>query len=319
MAKDYVLFLHGVNVRETPENEKKHKYTYANNLFKLIEEEVRSKDSTRNCIKVPLYWGDVNQRALDELLASLKGSSQWNQLWFRDFRTKQLLQFVGDAGLYISRLIGSMAADQLKQQAFERLEGYEPEDRLHLVTHSWGTVILFDILFASRWDNPNIPGYPSVQAIRNQLYGIGNDPKRGIRLGSIQTMGSPIALFSLITITGKNENDESTHDIIPGLEDLLKNVVQGGRKLPWLNFVHPGDPISWPLEQVIAKLVAGSNRYVQVDDIPTRGSGLWEFFAQLPPIRQTFLALANGGSAHGSYWKNKELAQRIAANILGNY
>ena len=132
-------------------------------------------------------------------------------------------------------------------------------------------------------------------------------------------MGSPIALFSLITITGKNENDESTHDIIPGLEDLLKNVVQGGRKLPWLNFVHPGDPISWPLEQVIAKLVAGSNRYVQVDDIPTRGSGLWEFFAQLPPIRQTFLALANGGSAHGSYWKNKELAQRIAANILGNY
>ena len=137
MAKDYVLFLHGVNVRETPENEKKHKYTYANNLFKLIEEEVRSKDSTRNCIKVPLYWGDVNQRALDELLASLKGSSQWNQLWFRDFRTKQLLQFVGDAGLYISRLIGSMAADQLKQQAFERLEGYEPEDRLHLVTHSW--------------------------------------------------------------------------------------------------------------------------------------------------------------------------------------
>lgn len=316
MAKDYIVFLHGVNVRETPENEKKKHYTYADDLFRLINAAVNRKDPTRNCVKVPLYWGDVNQRSLNELLAILKSSSQWNQLWFKDFRTEQLLQFVGDAGLYISRLIGSMAADQLKEQVFEQLVGYEPDDRLHLVTHSWGTVILFDILFASRWDNPNIPGFRSVQALRNQLYGIGDDPKKGIRLGSIQTMGSPIALFSLITITGKNEHDESTHDIIPGLEDLLKNIVQGDRKLPWINFVHPGDPIAWPLDRLLSRLVAGSNHYVDIQDLLTRGSGFWEFIAQLPPIRQTFLALANGGNAHGSYWHNKEVAKRIAANIV---
>ncbi|MBD0387221.1 MAG: hypothetical protein ICV54_12045, partial [Nostoc sp. C3-bin3] len=142
MAKDYILFLHGVNVRESKENERKQNYTYADKLFNSIVELVRQKDRNRQCIKVPLYWGDVNQNALDELLNNLKGSSKWNQLWFQDFRQKQILQFVGDAGLYISRLIGSMAADQLKNQTFKGLENYEPNDRLHLVTHSWGTVVL---------------------------------------------------------------------------------------------------------------------------------------------------------------------------------
>ncbi len=316
MAKDYVLFLHGVSVRESLENERNQIYTYADDLFKLVDEIVQQKSPTRRCIKVPLYWGDVNRAALKELLESLQGSSQWNQLWFQEFRERQLLQFVGDAGLYISRLIGSMAANQLKEQAFRGLANYEPDDRLHLVTHSWGTVILFDILFASRWDDPQIPGHQSVKDIRDRLYGIGESPKQGIRLASIQTMGSPIALFSLITISGRNANDQSTHDISPGLEDLLKNLSRGNQKLPWLNFIHPGDPIAWSLEKVIAKLIDGSDRYVQVEDILTRGSGLWEFIAQAPPIRQTFLALANGGSAHGSYWKNKEVAQRIATNIL---
>ena len=316
MAKDYVLFLHGVNVRETKENEKKQNYTYADKLFNSIVELVRQKDRHRECIKVPLYWGDVNQNALNELLVNLKGSSKWNQLWFQDFRKNQMLQFVGDGGLYISRLIGSMAADQLKKQTFKGLEKYEQGDRLHLVTHSWGTIVLFDILFASRWDIPEIPGYDSVKAIRDQVYGIGDNPKRGIRLASIQTMGSPIALFSLITINGRNANDESTHDLSPGLNNLLKNVVQGDQELCWLNFIHPGDPIAWPLENVITKLIPDSGSYVRVEDILTDGSGFLNFVAQNPAIRQTFLALVNGGSAHGSYWENQHVAQRIAANIL---
>ncbi len=317
MSKDYVLFLHGVNVRESPENEDRQIYSYADTLFESIDKEVRQKSADRHCIKVPLYWGNVNREALKELLASLQGSSKWNQVWFQDFRKNQLLQFVGDAGLYISRLIGSMAAEQLKEQIFKGLENYTlGEDRLHLVTHSWGTVVLFDILFASRWDDSNIPGYQSVKSIRDRLYGIGEHPQQGIRLASIQTMGSPIALFSLITISGKNQNNESTHDLSPGLEDLLKNIARGEHRLPWLNFIHPGDPIAWPLEKVINQLITGSKNYVRVEDIITRGSGFLEFITQLPPIRQTFLALANGGSAHGSYWQNQDVAKRIATNIL---
>jgi hypothetical protein len=64
------------------------------------------------------------------------------------------------------------------------------------------------------------------------------------------------------------------------------------------------------------KLIPDSGDYVKVEDVLTTDSGFFNLFAQTPPIRQTFLALANGGSAHGSYWENKDVAQRIAANIL---
>lgn len=316
MPKDYVLFLHGVNVRESPENEKAQKYVYADTLFDLIQQTIKPKAPNRTCVKVPLYWGDVNREALNELLAGLKGSSKWDQLSFREFRETQMLQFVGDAALYISRLIGAQAADQLKAQAFKILSQHEPGDRLHLVTHSWGTIILFDILFASRWDKPEIAGHKSVKAIREQLYGMGTNPKAGIRLSSIQTMGSPIALFSLLTISGRNANNESTHDLSPGLENLLKRLSLGSQKLLWLNFIHPSDPVAWPLEKLVHKLITGSERYLQVEDVITKGSGFFNFVTQTPALQQTIVSLANGGKAHGSYWQNKEVALRIAQNIL---
>lgn len=316
MPKDYVLFLHGVSVRESPENEKAQRYTYADPLFDLIQQTIKPKAPNRTCVKVPLYWGNVNREALNELLAGLKGSSTWNQLSFREFREAQMLPFIGDAALYISRLIGSQAADQIKTQAFKELSQHEPGDRLHLVTHSWGSVILFDILFASRWDNPKIPGYQSVQAIREQIYGLGRNPTTGIRLSSIQTMGSPIALFSLLTISGRNANNESTHDLSPGLEALLKNLSLGSRKLLWLNFIHPSDPVAWPLEKLINKLIVGSERYLQVEDVLTGGGGFFSFITQSGPFKQTIVSLASGGKAHESYWQNKDLALRIAQNIL---
>lgn len=316
MPKDYVLFLHGVNVRETPANEATQRYTYADTLFKLMADTIQPKAPTRTLVPVPLYWGDVNREALNELLSGLKRSSKWEQLAFREFRESQLLQFVGDAALYISRRIGSQAADQLKTQAFRAIGQHDPGDRLHLVTHSWGTVILFDILFASRWDDPQIPGHASVQAMRNQLYGMGKNPREGVRLSSIQTMGSPIALFSLLTISGKTANNASTHDLSPGLLNLLKNLALGSQKLLWLNFIHPGDPVAWPLEKLITQLIPGCDRYLQVEDVLTKGSGIGEFFAQSMPLRQTLVALANGGNAHGSYWQSKEVALRIAQNLL---
>lgn len=318
MSKDYILFVHGVNVRESEENERNKKYTYADKLFQLIQ---GASSSPVNLIPVTLYWGDVNKDALSELTDMLEPTKAWEQFWFKDFRKKQLLQFVGDAALYISRHVGSKAVDQLAEQAFKGLENYKTGDRVHLVSHSWGTVILFDVLFAARWDNKNVPdneklpGYDSVQKIRAIVFGIEPDAEKGIQLASIHTMGSPITLFSLITIIGKDTQGKSTHDLTPGLKELLKKLHERDReKLPWLNFVHPGDPIAWPLEEVI-KQVIDADIYVNIEDVITYGSGGWEFVARL--VKQYFLALVNGGSAHGSYWTNKEIvAQRISKAIL---
>jgi hypothetical protein len=309
MATDYILFVHGVNVRERIEDEKQKTYRYADTLFDLIRRELPSIEVR----KAPLYWGNVSDAVLREFQPSITNASAWQQFWYKDFRTKQLLPFTGDAALYISRHVGSLAVEQLKEQAFDLLKGYQPDDRLHLVTHSWGTVILFDMLFASRWDNPDIPGHQSVQDIRRNLFGVPPGEPEGIRLSSIHTMGSPLAVFSLITIIGRF-NEGSSHDISPKLEQLLKNLTRNGNKIPWRNFVHPGDPIALPLEKVIPNLVDRGEQYIDIQDILTSGSGLLEVLAQ--PLRSTFLALINGGNAHNSYWKNLEVAQAIAKTIV---
>lgn len=325
MATDYILFVHGVNVREKLDNdnpntygqnirellknEKQKTYRYADALFDLIQREVPALKLR----KVPLYWGNVSDAVLRQFQPSITSSSAWEHFWYKDFRTRQLLPFTGDAALYISRHVGSLAVEQIKEQAFELLSGYQPQDRLHLVTHSWGTVILFDILFAHRWDDPDIPGFQSVQDIRKNIFGVPPNIPEGIRLASIHTMGSPLAMFSLISLIGQF-NEGSSHDISPKLEELLKNLTHDGNKIPWRNFVHPGDPLALPLEKVVPILVDRSEKYINIQDILTSGSGWLEVLAK--PLSSTFLALINGGNAHNSYWNSLIVAQAIAKTIL---
>lgn len=128
-----------------------------------------------------------------------------------------------------------------------------------MITHSWGNVILFDILFAARWDQSDMPGHQSAQDIRNSLFGVEPNPNTGLSLASIHTMGSPIALFSLIDVARSKEktkgekelttargNKVNTHDITPRLENLLQSLseIRQGMPLPWRNFIHPGDPVA---------------------------------------------------------------------------
>lgn len=305
MPTDYILFIHGVSNRRKSEQP-----SYADKLFKFIEKRVEPPLTVE---KIALYWGDVNLEAETKLENDFKASKAWNKLWFKDFREDQLLQFVGDAALYLSRHVGSQVVARLKQQAQEILgtvdsPKHKPGDRLHLVTHSWGTVILLDILFADRWEDEKIPGHHDVMTIRRALFGLPPNPDRGIPLASIHTMGSPIALFSLISVNG------SSHDFKPRLNQLLENLynIRGG-KLPWLNFIHPGDPVAWPLEKVMFDLVDGDAKYLGFKDQLTHNRDLSDLLFQ--PCSQTILALLNGGKAHGSYWSSKEVAQSIAQTI----
>jgi hypothetical protein len=305
MATDYILFIHGVTTRRNRENP-----DYADKLFDLLE---KSVEPPLKLEPVSLYWGDANEKAEKNLLGDFQDSEVWNKLWFKDFRANQLLQFVGDAALYLSRHVGSQVVDKLKEGAEEALgtvksPKYKPGDRLHLVTHSWGTVILFDILFAERWENKEIPGHKNVMAIRQSLFGLPPNPATGIQLASIHTLGSPIALFSLISV------NDSTYDFKPRLNELLNNLhKRTGRKLPWLNFIHPGDPVAWPLEKLMWKLVDEQAKYLDFKDVLTHNADLSDFLVE--PLSQTFLALLHGGDAHGSHWDSKQVAQRITQTI----
>jgi hypothetical protein len=310
--RDYVLFIHGVNTRQP---------TYADELKNLINRATPIKP-------IVIFWGDVSDDEERKLLEGYRKSPAWDKLWFSNLREREILSFAGDAALYLSRHIGAKVAERIAEQ-LAPLKECTIEDRIHVVSHSWGTVILFDLLFSSRWDQNE-----SVMAIRDATYGvIGNDadPTRGIRLGSVSTMGSPIGLFSLMDVNpplvdARNDPSEpvSTHDITPGLVKLLEYlyVALGERRLPWRNFLHPADPIAGTLSGILLEMVDPTGTYIEIQDVLVPLAKLFQ-----NPIRPVFLdalswlfrggavSVLDAGNAHGSYWTSPRVVEEITTLI----
>lgn len=309
MATDYLLFIHGVNTRDQEAFRRA-----AQTLFTRIQSS--TKNSSRTLKPVYLFWGDVGKGGTQELLRGLQASRNWNQFWFQKFRTEQILPFVGDAALYLSRSISAKIIRQIADQALEQmdlnledLKNRESDDRLHLVTHSWGTVILFDVLFAPRWESDDLDPETRqmIQNIRTGLFGLGSgtNQKFGIPIASIHTMGSPIALFNLI-----NLNHGHSFDITSNLKNMLESLYKTkGQPLPWRNYAHPNDPIAYPLEGVMPLFLNEHSNKVQIADIMTASNPL------LQPLSQSLVPLVNGGKAHGSYWASRKVADTIAEII----
>ena len=320
MATDYILFIHGVNTREERETPE-----FADELINQLKQKL-GQDRTNNTVYIPLYWGDVNINAENRLLKQLQASPLWEDMWFRTFREQQLLQFAGDAALYISRHVGYKVVKKLKTKAIAQLQNFQSGDCLHLVTHSWGTVILFDVLFAGRWNDPKIPGHQEVMDIRDVIFGLsGNDKDvaQGIPLASLHTMGSPVAIFSLTNVSSDGNGDEeladdssSSHDITPRLKQLLEALYQVRQqtKLPWRNYIHPGDPIAYPLAELMKDLVDQDEKYIDFRDLITQEPKLFDKVKE--PIHQSTFALLQGGKAHGSYWQNQQVIQEISSILL---
>jgi hypothetical protein len=302
--------MHGVNVRDRQGFQ-----TQANDMFEVIKKSV--SDRSRTLKPVVLFWGDVGEERIKQLHEGFTKSPQWHKFWFRDeLRTNQILPFVGDAAMYLSRTISKNIVREITQQAIKQMGPLEsiihpPEgDRLHLVTHSWGTVILFDILFASRWEESVLDDetLEQIENIRRGFFGIGaNEEEKsyGIPLASIHTMGSPISLFSLINVDGAK-----SFNLTPKLKEFLEARQQKKLKpLVWRNYAHPGDPIAYPLEGVMPLLLGGAGDLVDIKDIMSPSNWLWGAFGD------TILPILNGGNAHGSYWTQKEIAQEIGKAI----
>jgi hypothetical protein len=212
-----------------------------------------------------------------------------------------------------------MNSEDIKQQLpLERNSG----DRLHLVTHSWGTVILFDILFATRWEEAGLPPETKilVEHLRSYFFGVASSSEKqetknvGIPIASLHTMGSPISLFNLINAaSGKGKT--LTFNLTPNLKEFLQSSAQlAGKPLPWQNFIHPGDPIAYPLEGAMrSSLGADAQEFVKIDDIVTKAkicARLFNFFR---------LGIVAGGKAHISYWENVDVAKDIAKVIQSTF
>ncbi|MBE9137841.1 hypothetical protein IQ254_11660 [Nodosilinea sp. LEGE 07088] len=300
MATDYVLFVHGVKHRQLDDFART---TQA--LLQTVQRQIGRSDRTIKPIVV--FWGDLNVAPQADLKQGLEASPQWRNLWLTDFRTQEVLEFAGDAALYLSRHVGAQVVQRFQQQLLPVLQGSQPGDRLHIVTHSLGTVIFFDLLFATRWDDPRLDDdnrtrqtRAIVKLLREAFFGLGQQPGEGIPISSVHTLGSPIALFSLLSVTG-----DSTHDLTKDMRSLLQNLYhqRGLKSLPWYNYLHPGDPIAYPLQGLMPRLMGNAQLYVHLRDVITEHRGL--------PITVGRLPLLWGGDAHGSYWKSTTVVKTL--------
>ena len=316
---DHIIFIHGVNTRESIVEP-----TYADNLIHLLLRKNESQATQLDLNMIPLYWGDVTKNDEEMLLDMYQRSPLWKKMNFTAIRSNQLLRFTGDAALFISRYDGVRVIERLRLQTIAGLNKnglmvIKPGDRLHLVTHSMGTVILFDALFSARWDPEKTSDYQGVQQIRQIIFGL--DPKmgQGLTLCSIHTMGSPISLYSLIMIKNSNGVDDSmpnTHDITPKLQQLLTAlyaVLQ--RRLPWRNYIHPGDPVAYPLEDLLAMMIDPSQQILDIKDILTQEPGLLDRLLNTATLGELAEIVLFGGRSHSSYWNSEVVANEIFATI----
>lgn len=312
MAKDYLLFIHGVYTRSKTRNA-----AYADELFNRVQKNVQSEAPNLQLVKLPLYWGDVNEAEEKKLRDAYASSPEWSKFWFRSLRETALLQFIGDAALYMSRPVGAKIVTTLEAQIHEGLKMVQAGDRVHLIAHSFGAIILFDMLFASRWDPQDEPGHESIMRIRELMYGVDPAPQDGFRLASIHTLGAPIGLFSLMNVTLNEQDGKITsNNINPRLRRLLRHLREDGETthIPWFNFAHPADPLAYPLKTLLSQLVGEEHRYLDVRDYIDIGTNWLDVLTS--PFSQTVVALANVGNAHASYWYSSKVAQKITSAIV---
>jgi hypothetical protein len=187
MPTDYVVFIHGVNTRSKDSYRRQ-----ARKIFASIKTHVVPNKS-RDLKPIMLFWGDIASDSTEAVTKQLsKNSPAWKNIWFQDLRLNQVLLFVGDAALYLSRTVSIRILKQITAQSIEQ-SGLGPEqvrgklpmeqddgDRLHVVAHSWGTAILFDILFAKRWEEPGLSDeiVTSVATLRSYFFGVADSSNK---------------------------------------------------------------------------------------------------------------------------------------------
>lgn len=185
-----------------------------------------------------------------------------------------LLLSVGDVLIYLTKAGGELIRKRLMDKivevrdlVFSELPRRE-QRYLSIVANSLGSVVTYDVcaLFGTRY----------------------RDVVSGLGLSHLFTMGSPLALFTLMQYGGA-----ATHYARRGV--YLDRPDGSGC---WINFYDQQDPIAFPLRDVYPPLVGVPGREYTIDDRRVQTG--------------TF-------HAHVNYWNNDVIAREIAFRLRGDY
>ena len=226
-----IFFIHGVATKNSD---------YAEPLKQNIKKEFKQQgiSSPHFCSS---FWGNTlsdiekiwNQidRSLDNIERENPGKNIQDCLRYRKFREGFLSEFIGDMFTYLNEKRGYEIREEITRKLNKFIKDNPEEKELHIISHSLGTVILWDMLFSERFE----PEDPSCY-IRSLINNFNQDsPPKQVHLKTIITMGSPILFFNTMLGVKKSK---------------LKAFFQSDRtnSLKWMNIIHPSDIIAYPLE-----------------------------------------------------------------------
>lgn len=291
-----VFFIHGVATRDVK---------YSNPLIEGIKKEFSQADQ-----KLPYFynsfWGHVfndfnkiwNQidKDLNELEKRSPNIIAKDAFRYRQLREGLISEFAGDMFTYMNEKQGREVRQLISDQLRKFIEKYPEEEEIHIISHSLGTVILWDILFSEKFkeDDP-------AHVIRRLI----SEPKSGPKsektsLSSITTMGSPILFFN--AMLGIDAQD-------------VERKIQGytSREISWLNIINASDIIAYPLGASLS--IDDDSQLIFRDQFVGKDANLIEAAAR--KIGQQEVALiASTVDAHNSYWKLFEVAQSVSNQII---
>ena len=292
-----VFFIHGVATRDAQ---------YAEQLRVFIRQEFQQRDKSFPHFHAS-FWGNILRdiekmwNGIDQDLQELKRESPQANLddifRYRKFREGFLSQFAGDFLAYLNPRRGVAIRKIIAEDLYNFLKDNPEETEIHIIAHSLGSVILWDVLFSERFTDQDPAFY-----IRAMIDGLSQSSAvRKVCLKSITTMGSPILFLNTML------------DVRP---EKIKEFAQRYQDEPlrWINIIHSSDIVASPIRASL-KLDSSKNLFFRDEYIST-DANLAEKVARV--VGQLDAAMALGISdAHGSYLHCPRTASLIANNIFG--
>jgi len=208
-------------------------------------------------------------------------------------RREQLVDgFFNDIFNYLNPERGWQVRRVVALQFLNWLADTPLEEDLHIVAHSLGSVILWDMLFSDRL-SANDPAF----YVRNRIKGLsGQSDGRKVKLRSLTTLGCPLLYFN---------RGLGVHP------DRLKQFASRYQQEPlrWVNVIHASDIFAYPIRASLQ--VSDLDLYLHDHYLGERNflkKNVGDF------------AMALGLAAdHSRYWRSSRVARLVMANLLGDY
>jgi len=291
-----VFFIHGVATRTTE---------YSDSLQTLMKNEFHQRGQDP-----PLFysglWANIYKeienlwhRTDRELQKLPDPTSQFDH---QAFRKGYFSKFAGDAFTYLNVERGRKIRQAIAGQLQDFINKNPRQSDIHIIAHSLGSVILWDMLFSDNF---------SPEDAAQEFRACFRQPRT---LKSVTTIGSPIAFFNL------------TAGIQPqSVDRRVQNY--SNPPLKWLNIVNSSDIIAHP---ILPAIDDGHHplKNIEIKDVyatatlnlaqKTLQNTLDKITtAKILPVEiiQNFRAAIGSVNAHSEYWQSPQTARMIVNHI----